>query len=79
MDEHHVYADLEGQAVPIPMKKGEILLFDSLAFHTVGKNTTDFERMSVCMGFHSVDELNNENPAHLYLARGERIYKGNDI
>lgn len=78
MDEHHVYSDMINQAVPIPMQKGDVLLFDSLAFHTVGRNKTDTERMSICMGFHSVDELVGGKPRHLALMKGERLYRGND-
>lgn len=79
MDEHSVYADLIGQAVPIPMEKGGILLFDSLAFHTVGVNKTEESRMSVCIGYHSVDELQGAgiDPKKM-LMRGTRLYRGND-
>ncbi len=79
MDEHGVYASLMGQAIPVPMDVGGVLFFDSLLFHTVGANLSDVTRMSVCMGFHSVDELagNRDDPKRR-LVRGERVYKGND-
>jgi len=80
MDEHSMYADLLSQAVPIPMSEGGVLLFDGLAFHSNGENTTEHTRISVCMGFRSVDELsaNSEDPK-LALIHGERIYRGNDL
>ncbi len=78
MDEHSVYADLLGQALPVEMPAGGILFFDSLAFHGVGVNTTDDSRMSIALGFHSVDELNRATDATRVLLRGERLYRGND-
>ena len=79
MDEHSVYSDLLGQVLPIPMRKGGVLFFDSLAFHTVGSNRSNRERMSVCMGFRSVDELSGvPDDPKCTLILGERIYRGND-
>lgn len=80
MDEHYMYRDFLGQALPVPMEAGGILIFDSLVFHTVGENHSDHTRFSVCMGFHSVDELAGvrEDPRR-FLVRGASIYKGNDI
>lgn len=80
MDEHDVYNDLLKQALPVPMDSGGVLIFDSLVFHSVGENHSDHTRMSVCMGYHSADELSNvkDDPKRI-LVRGTRIYKGNDI
>jgi len=79
MDEHSVYADLINQAIPVPMPRGGILLFDSLIFHTVGANTTIHPRRSVTFGFNSVDELcHPTNDAASLLIKGERLYRGND-
>jgi phytanoyl-CoA hydroxylase len=79
MDEHSVYADLIGQAIPVPMPSGGILMLDSLAFHTVGNNRSDRARRSACCGYHSVDELSGtaDDPKKLLVA-GERLYRGND-
>jgi phytanoyl-CoA hydroxylase len=77
MDEHSVYKDLLAQALPIPMKKGGVLLFDSLAFHTVGKNETGRSRKSITLGYHSIDELSDDNSKYKVLVKGERLYRGN--
>ena len=80
MDEHTEYTDLLSQSIPIPMPEGGLLLLDSLMFHCVGTNQTDGTRMSIAIGYHSVDELSgiSDDPKRL-LVRGARIYKGNDI
>lgn len=78
MDEHSVFADLIDQAIPVPMQQGSILLFDSLVFHTVGENTNENPRMSLCVGYHSVDELAESSNPKSILVRGEHLYRGND-
>lgn len=66
------------QVVPVPMPAGGMLAIDSMIFHGAGRNTTDETRMSVTVGYHSVDELwEGENPK-VHLVRGHFIYKGND-
>lgn len=79
MDEHHIYSELINQALPIPMPRGGILLFDSLVFHSVGQNITNDSRISITMAFHSVDELSGIDDPNKVLILGQRIYKGNDI
>lgn len=79
MDEHSVYSPLIDQAIPIPMKAGGVLLFDSLAFHKAGENLAGGNRLTLTLGFHSVDELAGSQ----YLDKnvivfGERLYRGND-
>lgn len=70
--------NLTDQAVPIPMPAGGMLVIDSMVFHCVGENRTPGTRMSMTMGYHSVDEIADiENPKRL-LVRGERPYAGND-
>ncbi|MCE2440459.1 MAG: phytanoyl-CoA dioxygenase family protein [Candidatus Latescibacteria bacterium] len=65
------------QAVPVPMSEGGMLVIDSMIMHGVGRNRTDGTRMSMTMGYHSVDEIADlENP-HRMLVRGERPYDGN--
>ena len=66
------------QAMPAPMPAGGLLAIDSTIFHSVGTNRTEGTRMSMTVGYHSVDELSDvDNPAR-WLVRGERIYMGND-
>lgn len=79
MDEHSVYHELISQSVPVEAELGDILIFDSLAFHTVGENHTEESRMSLILGYTAVDELlplEKNNPYRL-LVRGERLYRGN--
>ena len=65
------------QVVPVPMTAGGLLAIDSMMIHSAGRNQTDGTRMSMTLGYHTVDELSLDNPKRI-LVRGERIYKGND-
>lgn len=77
MDEHHVFASLLNQAVQIEVKRGGILIFDSLAFHSVGKNKGVDTRMSIAGGYASTDELVPLIDGALReIVRGERLYRG---
>ncbi len=70
--------DLLDQALPVPMPEGGLLVIDSMLFHGIGQNRTDGTRMSMTLGYHSVDELSDvENPKRI-LVRGKRPYDGND-
>lgn len=66
------------QAVPMPMAAGGLLLIDSLVFHRIGTNHTDGTRMSMTVGYRSVDELAGVEDSKCLLVRGERSYTGND-
>jgi phytanoyl-CoA hydroxylase len=66
------------QAVPVPMPAGGLLVIDSLVIHAPGRNTTNDSRMSMTVGYHSVDELSDAPNPKRVLVRGERIYRGND-
>ena len=58
------------------MPVGGLLAIDSLLWHGVGPNRTGQTRMSMTLGYHSVDVLACvEDPQHL-LVRGERAYTG---
>ncbi len=66
------------QAVPVPMPAGGLLAIDSLIMHSPGPNKTTGTRISMTVGYHSVDELAGmENPKRV-LVRGKRVYLGND-
>jgi ectoine hydroxylase-related dioxygenase (phytanoyl-CoA dioxygenase family) len=70
--------DLMDQLVPVPMPAGGLLVIDSMLLHSVGHNRTEGTRISMTLGYHSVDELMDvPNPKRL-LVRGERPYAGND-
>ena len=70
--------DLNNQILPVPMPKGGMLVIDSMLVHGPGDNKTEDTRMSMTMGYHSVDEINDvPNPKRL-VVRGEGLYIGND-
>lgn len=70
--------DVLEQAVPVPMPEGGMLVIDSMIMHGVGQNKTPDTRISMTMGYHSVDELfEMQNPKRV-LVRGDGIYVGND-
>jgi phytanoyl-CoA hydroxylase len=70
--------DLNDQILPVPMPKGGMLVIDSMLIHGPGDNKTKDTRMSMTMGYHSVDEINDvPNPKRI-VVRGEGIYNGND-
>jgi ectoine hydroxylase-related dioxygenase (phytanoyl-CoA dioxygenase family) len=78
MDDNDLYADLLEQSVPVPMPAGGVLLLDACVFHSVGENTSGSTRQSLCLAFHSADEL-SEPSDQSQLVLGERIYVGNDL
>jgi phytanoyl-CoA hydroxylase len=66
------------QSVPVPMPAGGLLAIDSLLFHGPGNNRTDSSRISLTVGYHSVDELAGAPDPKRELVRGQRLYMGND-
>ena len=66
------------QAVPMPMPAGGMVLLDSLVFYCIGTNHTPNTRMSMTIGYRSVDELAGVEDPKCLLVRGERAYTGND-
>ena len=66
------------QAIPLPMPAGGLLAIDSMIIHSAGINQTDGTRMSMTLGYHSVDELASEDNSKKVLVRGTRPYSGND-
>lgn len=79
MSEHEEYAGLEDQAVPVPMKEGDVLLFNGTLFHGVGYNESGQTRISMTLGFRSADELcAHPDSSREVLVAGEYIYRGND-
>ena len=79
MTEHEEYEGLEDQAVSVPMPEGGVLLFNGLAFHGVGENGSGEPRMSMILGYRSVDELDAQpDTTRQLLVAGDWIYRGND-
>lgn len=77
-DERATRDGILGQAVPVPMPAGGMLIINSLVIHGAGANRTDGTRMSMTVGYHSVDELCDVPNPKRVLVRGERRYSGND-
>lgn len=79
MKEHEEYEGLEDQAMSVPMPEGGVLLFNGLAFHGVGANSTGESRVSMTLGYRSADELDaNPDDSRQILIAGQHIYRGND-
>jgi ectoine hydroxylase-related dioxygenase (phytanoyl-CoA dioxygenase family) len=66
------------QAVPVPVQAGQMMAIDSTIFHRAGSNSTDGSRMSMTIGYQSVDELADAPDPTRTLISGEHIYMGND-
>lgn len=77
-DDHAEYQHLLDQSVPVPMRSGDVLVLNSLTFHSVGVNVTSDSRMSTTFALRSVDELERANERHVLLT-GNWTYKGNDL
>ena len=68
---------VQDQIVRAESPAGGMLVIDSLLWHGVGANKTGETRMTVTMGYHSVDDLASvEDPSRILVA-GQRPYKGN--
>jgi ectoine hydroxylase-related dioxygenase (phytanoyl-CoA dioxygenase family) len=66
------------QAVPVPMMAGGMIAMDGMTLHAAGDNQTDQTRMSMTLGYHSVDEFSHSVGERRVVVRGEREYRGND-
>jgi len=62
----------------VPVQAGKMMAIDSTVFHRAGANITESSRMSMTIGYQSVDELNDSDDPTRVLISGERIYMGND-
>lgn len=79
MGEHEEFEDMLDQAVPVPMRRGQVLAFDGLVFHAAGENTSARSRASLVLGFRSADELEYApDPVRQVVVRGSQLYRGND-
>ncbi|WP_459838584.1 phytanoyl-CoA dioxygenase family protein [Catenuloplanes niger] len=79
LDAHDEIKELSEQVLPVPASTGDVLLLDSLTFHSVGRNAGNTTRMSIALSYRSVDEL---DPRPLdttqILVAGDAIYRGNE-
>lgn len=74
------YHALAAQAVPVPVQKGGVLLFNAHVFHMAGENKSNPNgRLGIALGYYSVDQLSHDiDPTTAILVKGENIYRGND-
>ena len=77
-NEKFLQMGLQEQVVRLPMSVGGIMLLDSCVCHSQGINHTDGTRMSITLGYHSLDELAGIEDSKSMLVCGNRVYKGND-
>jgi ectoine hydroxylase-related dioxygenase (phytanoyl-CoA dioxygenase family) len=75
-DEHEPFEHLNGQALPVPMPRGGVLLVDGLTFHSVGVNHTNGTRRSIVFACHSSDDLRRTEDSSRELLVGTRRYRG---
>jgi len=68
---------LADQVVRAEMPAGGLLVIDSLLWHGVGANRVGGTRMSMTMGYHSVDDLASVEDPQKLLVHGQRPYAGN--
>lgn len=70
-------AHLAEQQIPIPVNAGGVLLFDGFVFHSIGRNTTNGTRRSLCLSYRAVDELDRRGPSpDCVVVAGEPEYRG---
>ena len=78
IEETDNYAVMENQAVPIIAKKGDVLLMNSLAFHSPGNNKTEKDRIVLVGAYRAADELSNNSDNNIVFVSGRHMYCGND-
>lgn len=86
VDRHHRLSDVEwirdsgllDQYVHVTAEAGQMMAIDSTIFHRIGSNRTSATRMSMTIGYQSVDEFAEGDDPKRILVAGERIYGGND-
>lgn len=67
---------IQDQVVRAEMPAGGLLCIDSLLWHGVGANRTTQTRMTVTLGYHSVDDLASVEDPQRILVAGRRPYAG---
>ncbi len=77
-EDETLYQIFLSQTIPIPMSAGGLLAIDGLILHAAGLNRTERTRMSMTLGYHSVDHFSEVEDPKRILIRGERVYEGND-
>ncbi|MCA1594823.1 MAG: phytanoyl-CoA dioxygenase family protein [Chloroflexi bacterium] len=78
MEKDPGFSIYQEQALPVPMPAGRIMVIDSTVLHSAGDNRTPGSRMSMTIGYQSLDELLDTADPRRILVRGEQVYQGND-
>jgi hypothetical protein len=65
------------RALPVPMPRGGVLLFDDRLYHGADINHTEYSRRSMTLAYraHDVHDVLKDDPEKV-LVRGERAYTG---
>lgn len=79
IDELPQIEHMQRQSLPIPMRAGDVLLMDSLAFHTPGRSALTTPRIALTGSYRACDELAREENAHALIVSGRHQYCGNDV
>ena len=68
---------LYNHALPVPMPRGGVLLFDDRLYHGADINRTDQSRRSMTLAYraHDAHDVYKDDPEKI-LVRGERVYTG---
>ena len=64
-------------SVPVPLRRGQVILFDNSVWHGSGVNATDQDRRSMTLAYvsHVLHDTHKDDPEKL-LVRGQRAYSG---
>jgi ectoine hydroxylase-related dioxygenase (phytanoyl-CoA dioxygenase family) len=80
LEEQPTLAALAQQAIPIPVKRGDILIMDGLLYHAAveAEPADGRDRLVLTAAYRSVDELDPPHPANnaAILVQGSQIYRG---
>ncbi len=65
------------RALPVPMPKGGILLFNDCCYHGADTNNSPYSRRSLTLGYraHDAHAVDKNDPEKI-IVRGERVYTG---
>jgi phytanoyl-CoA hydroxylase len=72
--------DLYRLSVPVPLKRGQALLFNDSLWHGSDINDSDEDRRSMTLAYvaHTLHDVHKDDPERL-LVRGQRAYSGHTL
>lgn len=73
-------ADLYRRSVPVPLRRGQVVLFNDAIWHGSDANRTDEDRRSMTLAYvaHTMHDTSKDDPEKL-LVRGQRAYSGHTL